>query len=56
MVNAYVENQGDAWSVAAGALDRLIEEYRLLTAETPLESLEIASMMQRIRQISYNFV
>jgi len=51
VVNAYVENQGDAWSVAAGALDRLIEEYRLLTAETPLESLEIASMMQRIRQI-----
>jgi maltose alpha-D-glucosyltransferase/alpha-amylase len=51
VVNAFVENQGDAWSVTAGALDRLIEEHRLLTEETQLESLEIASMLQRIRQI-----
>jgi maltose alpha-D-glucosyltransferase/alpha-amylase len=51
VVNAFVENQGDAWSLAAGALDRLVEEHRLLTSETPLESLEIASMTQRVRQI-----
>jgi maltose alpha-D-glucosyltransferase/alpha-amylase len=51
VVNAFVENQGDAWSVTAGALDRLIEEERLLTAGTQPEALETATMLQRIRQI-----
>ena len=54
VVNAFVENQGDAWSVTAAALDRLIDEYRLLTAEpqSPLENLESATMLQRMRQIA----
>ncbi|HEU5019466.1 MAG TPA: maltose alpha-D-glucosyltransferase [Pseudolabrys sp.] len=51
VVHAFVENQGDAWGVTAATLDRLVEEHRLLTTETPLESLENASMLQRIRQI-----
>ncbi|HZD91677.1 MAG TPA: maltose alpha-D-glucosyltransferase, partial [Pseudolabrys sp.] len=50
VVNAYIENQGDAWGVTAGALDRLIDEHRVLAAETPLESLEHSSMLQRMRQ------
>jgi maltose alpha-D-glucosyltransferase/alpha-amylase len=54
VVHAFVENQGDAWSVTAAALDRLIDEHRLLTPETPspLESLESATMLQRMRQIA----
>ena len=51
VVHSYVENQGDAWGVTAAALDRLIDEHRVLAAETPLESLEHASMLQRMRQI-----
>jgi maltose alpha-D-glucosyltransferase/alpha-amylase len=51
VVHAFVENQGDAWGVIAAALDRLVEQHRLLTSETTLESLENASMLQRIRQI-----
>src|SRR5690606_5997627 len=37
--------------VTAAALDRLIDEHRVLAAETPPESLEHASMLQRMRQI-----
>jgi maltose alpha-D-glucosyltransferase / alpha-amylase len=51
VVHRYIENQGDAWNVTAAALDRLIDEHRLLAAETPLESVEHASMLQRMRQI-----
>ena len=51
VVHAFVENQGDAWSVTAAALDRLIDEHRLLAPETPLETVESATMLQRIRQI-----
>ncbi len=51
VVHAFIENQGDAWSVTAAALDRLIDEHRVLAAETQLESVEHASMIQRMRQI-----
>ncbi len=32
IVHARVENQGDAWTVTAGYIDRFLEEQRLLTA------------------------
>jgi maltose alpha-D-glucosyltransferase/alpha-amylase len=51
VVHAYVENQGDAWSVTANGLDRLVEEQRLTAAETVADTLETASMLQRMRQI-----
>ncbi len=51
VVHAFVENQGDAWGVTAAALDRLVDEHRMLASETPLEALEDASMLQRMRQI-----
>ena len=51
VVHTFIENQGDAWSVTGAAFDRLIDEHRLLAAETPLESVEHASMLQRVRQI-----
>jgi maltose alpha-D-glucosyltransferase/alpha-amylase len=51
VVHQFIENQGDAWSVTAGALDRLIDEIHL--TPTPLESegAETASLVQRMRQI-----
>jgi maltose alpha-D-glucosyltransferase/alpha-amylase len=51
VVHAFVENQGDAWSVTANGLNRLVEEQRLTAAETPADSLEITTMLQRMRQI-----
>ncbi len=54
VVHQFVENQGDAWSVTANGLDRLVEEHRLTTvAESIAETLETASMIQRIRQIGH---
>lgn len=32
IVHAFVENQGDAWSVTAAALDRFVEDIRLVSA------------------------
>ncbi len=51
VVHAFIENQGDAWSITAAAFDRFIDEHRLLTEETVAEHLETASMLQRMRQI-----
>ncbi len=51
VVHAFIENQGDAWSVTAAALDRLIDEHRVLAAETQMESVEHATMLQRMRQV-----
>ncbi len=51
VVHACIENQGDAWSITSAALDRFIEEQRLLTEEAVAENLETASMLQRMRQI-----
>jgi maltose alpha-D-glucosyltransferase/alpha-amylase len=51
VVHQYVENQGDAWSVTSGYLDRFVEEQRLLTTEEPAESGEQAAYLQRIHQV-----
>ncbi len=51
VVHAFVENQGDAWGITGAALDRFIDEQRLLTDETAAETSETASMSQRMRQI-----
>jgi maltose alpha-D-glucosyltransferase/alpha-amylase len=51
VVNAFVQNQGDAWGVTANGLDRLVEEMRLAPPEDAPDSLEMAAMLQRIRQI-----
>jgi len=51
-VHSFIENQGDAWTVTAAALDRLIEEQRLVPAEAAFETSESAALLaQRIRQI-----
>ncbi|MFH1342187.1 MAG: maltose alpha-D-glucosyltransferase [Pseudomonadota bacterium] len=42
IVHAFVQNQGDAWTVTAAYLDRFVEEQRLLAAsEHPGESEEV---------------
>jgi len=51
VVHDYIQNQGDAWTVTAAALDRLIEEQRLVP-EPAFETSESAALLaQRIRQI-----
>jgi len=52
VVHSFIENQGDAWTVTAAALDRLMDEQRLLPAESAFEESESAALLtQRIRQI-----
>jgi maltose alpha-D-glucosyltransferase/alpha-amylase len=51
VIHQYVENQGDAWSVTSGYLDRFVEEQRLITTEEPGESGEQAAYLQRIHQV-----
>ena len=52
VVHSFIENQGDAWTVTAAALDRLIDEQRLVAAEAAFDASESAALLtQRIRQI-----
>ena len=51
VVHEFIQNQGDAWSVAAGALDRLIDEIHLTPTPADSEGTETASLVQRMRQI-----
>jgi len=52
VVHSFIENQGDAWTVTAAALDRLIDEQRLVPTEAAYEKSESAALLtQRIRQI-----
>jgi maltose alpha-D-glucosyltransferase/alpha-amylase len=51
VVHAFVENQGDAWSVTGAYLDRFVDEQRLLSSETAAESEEQSSYLIRMRQI-----
>ena len=40
VVHAFIENQGDAWSVTSAYLDRLVDEQRLLTATQPAHEID----------------
>ncbi len=51
VVHNFIGNQGDAWSVTGAALDRLIDEQRLLHDEAVGQMSEAASMLQRMRQM-----
>ncbi len=51
VVHAFVENQGDAWTVTSAMLDRLVDEQRLLPNEAVAETSEISAMLQWMRQI-----
>ena len=51
VVHAFIENQGDAWTVTSASLDRLVDEQRLLPTEAVAESTETTFLLQRMRQI-----
>jgi len=51
VVHAFVENQGDAWTVTNAYLDRFVEEQRLLTAEVAEDSDEQAAYALRMHQV-----
>jgi maltose alpha-D-glucosyltransferase/alpha-amylase len=51
VVHGFVGNQGDAWSVTNGYLDRFIDEQRVLTSDVHTESTELAAYLLRMRQI-----
>ena len=51
-MHAFVENQGDAWTVTAAYLDRFVDEQRLLAAsEHPGESEEQVPYLRYMSQI-----
>ena len=51
VVHKFIQNQGDAWTVTSAGLDRLVDELHLLAADAIPETVETASMLQRMRQI-----
>jgi maltose alpha-D-glucosyltransferase/alpha-amylase len=52
VVHAFVENQGDAWTVTSAYLDRFVDEQRLLAAtEHPSESEEQIPYLRYMTQI-----
>ncbi|PWT87270.1 MAG: maltose alpha-D-glucosyltransferase [Proteobacteria bacterium] len=51
VVHAFVENQGDAWTVTGHYLDRFVEEQRLLATDSPGESDEQTAYLRRAGQI-----
>ncbi len=52
VVHAFVRrNQGDAWTVVGAALDRLVEEQRLLPNEAIAEASEVSVLLKWMRQI-----
>jgi len=51
VVHAFLQNQGDAWTVTSHYLDRFVEEERLLTAEAAGHSDEEAAYLRRMDQV-----
>jgi maltose alpha-D-glucosyltransferase/alpha-amylase len=50
-LHSFVGNQGDAWTVTAGYLDRFVDEQRVLTPDSVEESAEQSAYLLRIAQI-----
>jgi maltose alpha-D-glucosyltransferase/alpha-amylase len=51
VVHQFVENQGDAWTVSNGYLDRFIDDQRVLTSESPADDTELQAYLLRMRTI-----
>jgi len=51
VVHAFIENQGDAWTVTSASLDRLVDEQRMLPTEAVAESADTVFLLNRMRQI-----
>jgi maltose alpha-D-glucosyltransferase / alpha-amylase len=51
VVHAFVQNQGDGWTVTSGYLDRFVDEQRLLaTGEQPSKSEQLPPYLRLISQ------
>jgi maltose alpha-D-glucosyltransferase/alpha-amylase len=51
VVHAFVQNQGDGWTITSGYLDRFVDEQRLLaTGEQPSESEQLPPYLRLISQ------
>jgi maltose alpha-D-glucosyltransferase/alpha-amylase len=51
VVHAFVENQGDAWTVTNAYLDRFMDAQRLLSSNEPAAANELSAYLLRVRQI-----
>jgi maltose alpha-D-glucosyltransferase / alpha-amylase len=51
LVQGFVENQGDAWTVTSAYLHRFVEEQRFLTAEAAGHSDEQTAYLRRMEQV-----
>jgi maltose alpha-D-glucosyltransferase/alpha-amylase len=51
VVHAFIENQGDAWTVTNAYLDRFVEAQRLLASDDPAAGNEQAAYLLRVQQI-----
>jgi maltose alpha-D-glucosyltransferase/alpha-amylase len=51
VVHKFIQNQGDAWTVTSAGLDRLVDELHLLATDAIPETVETASMLQRMLQV-----
>jgi maltose alpha-D-glucosyltransferase/alpha-amylase len=51
VVHAFIQNQGDAWTVTSASLDRLVDEQRIVPTEVVAESADTLFLLNRMRQI-----
>jgi maltose alpha-D-glucosyltransferase/alpha-amylase len=51
VLHRFVQNQGDAWALSAGYLDRALEECRLLGADCSLPQESHATYLERMTEI-----
>ncbi len=52
VVHAFVENQGDAWTVTSAYLDRFVDEQRLIAADDAAQSNELTAYQRLMAQIA----
>jgi maltose alpha-D-glucosyltransferase / alpha-amylase len=51
VIHQFVENQGDAWAVTGGYLDRYVDEQRLLATEAAVHGDQQGAYVQRLDRI-----
>jgi maltose alpha-D-glucosyltransferase/alpha-amylase len=51
VVHQFIQNQGDAWSVSSGYLDRFIDDQRVLSPESRADDSELQSYLLRMRTV-----
>jgi len=51
VLHGYIQNQGDAWTITASYLDRLVEEERLRDPESPRDSDDRGALIARTQSV-----